>query len=146
MNAPGEELSSFCRVGTPASRKGLVFGVVQEQIVNIKPGSKSTGIAGGAVVFFIRLEALSVRKQAECLTKQPIRAPGVALSTLIVWLITQTCQSTTIRELETEPELLSLGGTNIEGGCRHTGRGKCFSIRQGMQQNIIVKVAAHLHR
>ena len=95
---------------------GLVFRMPQNQIRDVKFGSKLTGIPDRAVMLFIWLEMFAFAIQAEGFMQQPVTAFHIRTAERIVRLITCAGQPTAVREEDGESILSGLGGVDIKKG------------------------------
>ena len=95
---------------------GFVFGMPEHQIRNMQALSQLSGVFDGAVMFLIRLEAVTLFVEAECLVKQPVAAFHVRLAIRIVRLITGTGQLFAVFQNGGEAKLPCFCGVDIEEG------------------------------
>ena len=79
---------SFGHVKLFSLSDGFVFGMPEHQIRNMQAFSQLGGILNGAVVLLVRLEAVTLFIETECLVKQPVAAFHIRLAVRIVRLIT----------------------------------------------------------
>ena len=94
----------------------FVFGVPEYQIRDVKAFCKLCGVFYGAVVFLVRLEAVTLVVQAEGFVEQPVASFYIRLAVWIVGLITGTGQFFTVFQNGGKTKLAGFGGVDVEEG------------------------------
>ena len=93
---------------------GFVFGMPEHQIRNMQAFGQLCGVFDGAVMFLIRLEAVTLIVQAERLVEQAVASFYIRLAGWIVRLITGAGQLFAIFQNRGKAKLTGFGGMDVE--------------------------------
>lgn len=93
---------------------GFVFGVPEYQIRDMKALCQFSSVFDGAVMFLIRLEAVTLIVQAERLVEQPVASLYIRFTGRIVRFITGAGQLFPIFQNRGKTKLTGFGGMDVE--------------------------------